>query len=111
MNQKTIMMKKLASLLFIISALQFTFAQTFQGKINNVAENGLHQVFIYDIPEDKKSFSIQTAREIIEKIALIVGSFVFAQVLYLTQSMQYSALSLGIFFIISIVLLRFIKKD
>ncbi|MBV7441873.1 MFS transporter [Weeksellaceae bacterium TAE3-ERU29] len=47
--------------------------------------------------------------DIIEKIALIIGSFVFAQVLYLTGSMQYSALSLGVFFIISIILLRFIK--
>lgn len=46
MNQKTIMMKKLASLLFIFSALQFTFAQTFQGKINNVPENGLHQIVL-----------------------------------------------------------------
>lgn len=47
--------------------------------------------------------------DIIEKIALILGSFVFAQVLYLTKSMQYSALCLGLFFIVAILLLRFVR--
>ncbi|MGI9526558.1 MAG: MFS transporter [Weeksellaceae bacterium] len=48
--------------------------------------------------------------DIIEKLALILGSFIFGQVLYLTGSMQYSALTLSIFFIISIVLLSYIKE-
>ena len=50
--------------------------------------------------------------DIVEKIALILGSFIFAQVLYLTGSMQYSALTLSIFFLASIFLLKFIRmKD
>lgn len=48
--------------------------------------------------------------DIVEKIALILGSFVFAQVLYLTGSMQYSALCLALFFILSIFLLKLINK-
>lgn len=47
--------------------------------------------------------------DIVEKIALILGSFIFGQILYLTGSMQYAALTLSIFFVISIVLLAFIK--
>ena len=47
--------------------------------------------------------------DIVEKVALILGSFIFAQVLYLTKSMQYSALTLSVFFLAAIVLLRFIK--
>lgn len=49
--------------------------------------------------------------DIVEKIALILGSFIFAQVLYLTGSMQYSALVLGIFFLLSIIMLHFVKTD
>lgn len=49
--------------------------------------------------------------DIVEKIALILGSFIFAQVLYLTGSMQYSALVLGIFFLLSIFMLHFVKID
>ncbi|MRJ09198.1 MFS transporter [Ornithobacterium rhinotracheale] len=49
--------------------------------------------------------------DIVEKIALILGSFLFAQVLYLMGSMQYSALCLGIFFILAIIFLRLIKDD
>lgn len=43
--------------------------------------------------------------DIVEKIALIIGSFLFAQVLYLTGNMQYSALSLGIFFVLAMLFL------
>lgn len=48
--------------------------------------------------------------DIVEKIALILGSFLFAQVLYIMGSMQYSALCLGVFFILSIIFLRLIEK-
>lgn len=48
--------------------------------------------------------------DIVEKLALILGSFIFAQVLYLTGSMQYSALCLATFFILSIFLLKLISK-
>lgn len=49
--------------------------------------------------------------DIVEKIALILGGFIFAIVLYLTGSMQYSALVLGIFFLLSILMLHFVKTD
>ena len=47
--------------------------------------------------------------DIVEKIALILGSFLFAKVLEWTGSMQYSALSLAIFFVLSFFMLNFIK--
>ncbi len=49
--------------------------------------------------------------DIVEKIALILGGIIFAWVLYLTGSMQYSALILGIFFIFAILLLIPIKNE
>lgn len=61
------------------------------------------------LPETNDNTIFFSFYDIVEKIALILGSFLFAQVLYLTGSMQYSALSLGIFFVLSIVLLRQIK--
>lgn len=47
--------------------------------------------------------------DIVEKIALILGSFLFGQILYFTGSMQYSALTLGLFFILGILFLLLIK--
>lgn len=39
-------MKKLVSFIFIFSTIQIALAQTFQGKINSVPENGLHQIVL-----------------------------------------------------------------
>jgi hypothetical protein len=39
-------MKKLVSFIFIFSTIQIVLAQTFQGKINRVPENGLHQIVL-----------------------------------------------------------------
>lgn len=62
------------------------------------------------LPESNDNTIYFSFYDIVEKLALILGSFIFAQVLYLMGSMQYSALCLGIFFILSIIFLRLIKK-
>lgn len=61
------------------------------------------------LPETTDNTIYFSFYDIVEKIALILGSFIFAQVLYLTGSMQFSALSLGIFFIMAIVFLWQVK--
>lgn len=64
------------------------------------------------LPETNDNTVYFSFYDIVEKIALILGSFIFAQILWLTGSMQYSALTLSVFFLASIVLLRFIRmKD
>lgn len=45
-NHKTQTMKKIFSLLSAFFALSFSFAQNYQGKINQVSGNGLHQIVL-----------------------------------------------------------------
>ncbi|MGV6844868.1 MAG: MFS transporter [Lutibacter sp.] len=48
--------------------------------------------------------------DVTEKIAIVFGMFVFGLLVSLTGSMQYSVLFLGIFFVLSFVLISFVKK-
>lgn len=61
------------------------------------------------LPQTTDNTTYFSFYDVVEKVALILGSFIFAQVLYLTGSMQLSALSLGIFFLVAIVFLRQVK--
>lgn len=45
-NLKTQTMKKIFSILSAFFALSFSFAQNYQGKINQVSESGLHQIVL-----------------------------------------------------------------
>lgn len=45
-NKKTQTMKNLFSIFSFLFIFNFSFAQTYQGKINKVGENGLHQILI-----------------------------------------------------------------
>lgn len=62
------------------------------------------------LPKTNDNATFFSFYDIVEKIALILGSFIFGQVLYFTGSMQYSSLCLGVFFVISILLLNFIPR-
>ena len=45
-NLKTLTMKTIFSILFILFALSFSSAQIYQGKMNPVSESGLHQILL-----------------------------------------------------------------
>lgn len=62
------------------------------------------------LPQSMDNATFFSFYDIVEKIALILGSFLFAQVLFLMGSMQYSALTLAIFFIAAIIILQRMKK-
>ncbi len=48
--------------------------------------------------------------DVTEKIAIVLGTFVFGALIALTGSMQYSVLFLAIFFLASYIVLNFVKK-
>ena len=48
--------------------------------------------------------------DVTEKIAIVLGTFVFGFLIYLTESMQYSVLCLALFFVASFVVLSTLKK-
>jgi len=62
------------------------------------------------LPETKDHATYFSFYDVTEKIAIIFGMLVFGFIISITGSMQWSVLFLAVFFIISFVLLFFIKK-
>ncbi|TMM31420.1 MFS transporter [Polaribacter aestuariivivens] len=48
--------------------------------------------------------------DVTEKIAIVLGTFVFGFLIYLTDSMQWSVLSLALFFVASLIVLSRLKR-
>jgi UMF1 family MFS transporter len=62
------------------------------------------------LPDTKDHATYFSFYDVTEKIAIVVGMFVFGLLISFTGSMQYSVLFLAVFFIISAVLLKFVGK-
>jgi UMF1 family MFS transporter len=63
------------------------------------------------IPGDKDNASFFSFYEVTEKLAIVIGTFVWALVDDLTGSMRNSIMMLMAFFIIGIIILSFLKSD
>lgn len=63
------------------------------------------------LPETEDHATYFSFYDVTEKLAIVVGMFIFGLLISITGSMQWSVLFLGIFFIVSFILLSFIKKS
>lgn len=62
------------------------------------------------LPKTKDHATYFSFYDVTEKIAIVLGTFVFGFLIYLTESMQYSVLSLALFFVASLIVLSRLKK-
>ena len=62
------------------------------------------------LPETQDHATYFSFYDVTEKVAIVLGTFVFGALIGITGSMQWSVLSLAIFFLISFILLSFLKK-
>ena len=62
------------------------------------------------LPDTKDHTVYFSFYDVIEKIAIVLGTFVYGFLYFLTESMQWSVLSLGVFFLASLVILIIMKK-
>ena len=62
------------------------------------------------LPKTQENATYFSFYDVTEKIAIVLGTFVFGFLIYLTGSMQWSVLSLGLFFIASLVFLSGLKS-
>ena len=62
------------------------------------------------LPKTQENATYFSFYDVTEKIAIVLGTFVFGFLIYLTGSMQWSVLSLGLFFIASLVILSSLKS-
>jgi len=62
------------------------------------------------LPKTEDHATFFSFYDVTEKIAIVFGMFIFGLLVSLTGSMQYSVLFLAIFFVLSFVLLTFVRK-
>lgn len=62
------------------------------------------------LPKTKESATYFSFYDVTEKIAIVLGTFVFGFLIYLTDSMQWSVLALGLFFVASFIVLSGLKS-
>ena len=62
------------------------------------------------LPETEDHATYFSFYDVTEKIAIVLGTFVFGALIALTRSMQWSVLFLAIFFLASFIVLSFVKK-
>ncbi len=62
------------------------------------------------LPKTEDHATFFSFYDVTEKLAIVFGMIVFGLLVSLTGSMQYSVLFLGIFFVLSFVLLTFVRK-
>jgi len=62
------------------------------------------------LPETEDHATYFSFYDVTEKIAIVLGTFVFGALIALTGSMQWSVLFLAVFFLASFIVLSFIKK-
>ena len=62
------------------------------------------------LPETEDHATYFSFYDVTEKIAIVLGTFVFGALIALTRSMQWSVLFLAIFFLASFIVLSFMKK-
>lgn len=62
------------------------------------------------LPETKDNTTFFSFYDVTEKIAIVLGTFVFGFLNWIFNSMQYSVLSLALFFVASFVVLSTLKK-
>jgi len=62
------------------------------------------------LPETNDSATYFSFYDVTEKIAIVLGTFVYGFLIYLTDSMQYSIVSLGLFFVAALIVLSRLKK-
>ncbi|MCF6181082.1 MFS transporter [Lutibacter sp.] len=62
------------------------------------------------LPKTEDHATFFSFYDVTEKLAIVFGMIIFGMLVSLTGSMQYSVLFLGIFFVLSFVLLTFVRK-
>ena len=62
------------------------------------------------LPKTEDNATYFSFYDVTEKIAIVLGTFVFGFLIYLTDSMQWSVLSLALFFVASLVVLSRLKS-
>ena len=95
---------------FISTATGFIVVACFVGVVMGGSQSLARSTYSKMLPETRNHTSFFSFYDVLEKIAIVVGTFSFGIIEALTGSMRYSVLAITIFFIIGLVFMRILLR-
>lgn len=97
---------------FVESTLQFYFIAAFVGLVLGGIQSLSRSTFSKMVDENKGDLtSYFSFYDILFKLSVVFGTFVFGFIEHMTSNMRFSVLGLAVFFIIGIIILLTVKVD
>ena len=95
---------------FVTESLQFYFLASLVGLVMGGVQSLSRSTYSKLIPEETKdTTSFFSFYDVLEKIAIVVGTFSFGIIEQLTGSLRYSVLALAVFFVVGLLLIAKVK--
>jgi MFS transporter, UMF1 family len=95
---------------FVETAIQFYFLAASVGLVMGGVQALSRSTYSKMLPETKDHASYFSFFDVTEKIGIVVGTFFFGFMEYMTGSIRYSVLAVAFFFILGLILLFFIPR-
>lgn len=99
-----------AAAFVITTAIQFYFLAAAVGLVMGGVQALARSTYSKMLPDTKDHASYFSFYDVTEKVGIVLGTFFFGFMEYMTGSIRYSVLSVAFFFILGFILLFFIPK-
>jgi MFS transporter, UMF1 family len=96
---------------FIITPNEFYFTAAMVGMVMGAVQSLSRSTYSKFLPETEDTSSYFSFYDVTEKIAIVVGMFMFGFLEQITGSMRNSIICIAVFFILAFILLSFVPKD
>lgn len=96
---------------FITKPIEFYTLAVFVGLVMGGIQSLSRSTYSKLLPETNDHASFFSFYDVVEKLGIVVGTFLFGFIEDVTQSMRLSALALMVFFIVGLILIRRVKGN
>jgi MFS transporter, UMF1 family len=93
------------------TAIEFYFLAAGVGLVMGGVQALARSTYSKMLPETKDHASYFSFYDVTEKVGIVLGTFFFGFMEYLTGSIRYSVLSVAFFFVLGFILLLFIPRN
>lgn len=96
---------------FIVTPFEFYITAAMVGLVMGAVQSLSRSTYSKFLPQTEDTSSYFSFYDVTEKIAIVVGMFMFGFLEQITGSMRNSIICIAVFFILAFVLLSFVPKD
>ena len=96
---------------FIVTPVEFYFTAAMVGMVMGAVQSISRSTYSKFLPATEDTSSYFSFYDVTEKLAIVVGMFMFGFLEQITGSMRNSIICIAVFFILAFVLLSFVPKD